>query len=50
VGRCFLEVRAGNHAALALYEKAGFARRGLRRNYYRDPADDALIMGKTLSE
>ncbi|MFH7320401.1 ribosomal protein S18-alanine N-acetyltransferase [Desulfurivibrio sp. D14AmB] len=50
VGRCFLEVRAGNQAALTLYAKAGFARRGLRRSYYRDPVDDAVIMQKTLSE
>lgn len=49
VGRCFLEVRAANHAALALYRKAGFADRGLRRGYYRDPVDDAVLMQKTFT-
>lgn len=36
-----LEVRAGNGAAIALYESAGFARTGLRRRYYAD-GEDAL--------
>ncbi len=42
---CFLEVRAANKAALGLYTKMGFKRRGLRRDYYRDPVDDAVVMG-----
>ena len=41
-----LEVRAGNVPAIALYEKHGFARAGLRRNYYERPREDALIMTK----
>lgn len=42
--RAFLEVRAGNAAAQALYERCGFAVVGRRRNYYPEPPDDALIM------
>ena len=41
-----LEVRAGNAPAIALYEKHGFQRVGLRRNYYERPKEDALIMTK----
>ncbi len=41
-----LEVRAGNMPAIALYEKHGFHRVGLRRNYYERPREDALIMTK----
>ncbi|MBQ7693423.1 MAG: ribosomal protein S18-alanine N-acetyltransferase [Oscillospiraceae bacterium] len=42
-----LEVRAGNVPAIALYEKHGFARVGLRKNYYDRPREDALLMTKT---
>lgn len=48
IARLFLEVRANNLPALSLYGKHGFVEVGLRRNYYADPADDALIMAKTL--
>lgn len=37
--RIFLEVRAGNDAALRLYEAAGFVRLGRRRRYYPDGSD-----------
>ena len=39
-----LEVRAGNGAAIALYEKHGFARVGRRTNYYERPREDAILM------
>lgn len=42
--RAFLEVRAGNAAAQALYEGCGFCTVGRRRNYYSNPQEDALIM------
>lgn len=42
--RAFLEVRAGNVAARALYERCGFCAVGRRRNYYSNPTEDALIM------
>ena len=45
--RCLtLEVRASNDPAIALYEKLGFAQIGRRKNYYRNPREDALILRK----
>ena len=41
-----LEVRASNTPAIALYEKLGFSQIGLRKNYYRNPREDALILRK----
>lgn len=41
---CFLEVRAGNAAARALYESVGFAAAGVRRGFYRTPAEDGVVM------
>ncbi|MCA1591855.1 MAG: ribosomal protein S18-alanine N-acetyltransferase [Acidobacteria bacterium] len=45
-----LEVRAGNQAAQALYRRIGFSIAGQRRNYYRNPTEDALVMTLILSE
>ena len=45
--RCLtLEVRASNAPAIALYEKLGFREIGRRKNYYRNPREDALILRK----
>ena len=41
-----LEVRVSNDGAIALYERLGFRRRGIRRGYYTDNREDALIMWK----
>jgi len=41
-----LEVRVSNDAAIRLYESLGFKARGLRRGYYTDNREDALIMWK----
>jgi ribosomal-protein-alanine N-acetyltransferase len=39
-----LEVRVSNDAAIRLYERLGFEARGIRRGYYTDNREDALIM------
>lgn len=39
-----LEVRAGNAAAISLYEKVGFAKVGERRGFYRNPPENAVLM------
>jgi [ribosomal protein S18]-alanine N-acetyltransferase len=39
-----LEVRISNDVAIRLYEQAGFKARGVRRGYYTDNREDALIM------
>ena len=41
--KIFLEVRASNQSARALYRKLGFEEVGLRKSYYADPTEDALI-------
>ncbi len=40
----FLEVRAGNEAAQAMYRKFGFLPTGKRPRYYRDNGEDAILM------
>ena len=39
-----LEVRTSNAGAIALYERFGFRSEGVRRRYYQDNGEDALIM------
>jgi len=41
----YLEVRESNIAAQNLYRKKGFEIIGIRRNYYLNPKEDAIIMG-----
>ncbi|HEX8424552.1 MAG TPA: ribosomal protein S18-alanine N-acetyltransferase [Pyrinomonadaceae bacterium] len=43
-----LEVRAGNTAAQSLYRRFGFEVVGRRRQYYREPAEDALLKNASL--
>ena len=45
--RFTLEVRRSNVAAIALYERHGYRAAGLRRRYYQDNGEDALIMWST---
>ncbi|MDZ5712571.1 ribosomal protein S18-alanine N-acetyltransferase [Jeotgalibacillus haloalkalitolerans] len=45
-----LEVRVSNHIAQSLYEKLGFSRGGIRKNYYSDNGEDALVMWVKLNE
>jgi len=42
----FLEVRESNQAAIALYEKQGFERMGIRKKYYTDPVEDGITMSR----
>lgn len=42
----FLEVRSKNDAARALYRAYGFKEMGIRKNYYQNPSDDAVVMVK----
>lgn len=44
VKRMFLEVRETNAKAVRLYESAGFTAMGVRKAYYQDPVEDAIVM------
>jgi ribosomal-protein-alanine N-acetyltransferase len=46
----FLEVRPSNLSARYLYDKLGFTMLGLRKGYYRNPAEDAIVMGLNLAQ
>jgi [ribosomal protein S18]-alanine N-acetyltransferase len=45
--RFTLEVRRSNDVAINLYERDGFRSAGMRRRYYQDNGEDALIMWRT---
>lgn len=45
-----LEVRETNLVAIALYEKFGFVQIDIRKNYYKDPVENALLMKKILKK
>lgn len=42
-----LEVRVSNGTAIRLYERLGFTRDGIRKNYYEKPVEDAILMTRT---
>jgi [ribosomal protein S18]-alanine N-acetyltransferase len=46
-GRYTLEVRRSNDAAIRLYEREGFRAAGMRKRYYQDNGEDALVMWRT---
>jgi ribosomal-protein-alanine N-acetyltransferase len=46
--RALLEVRESNEAARVLYGSLGFRPLGTRRSYYRQPSEDAVILGLEL--
>lgn len=45
-----LEVRESNLAAIKLYEKCGYQNMGIRKNFYADPRENAIIMTKTMRD
>ncbi len=42
--QAYLEVRASNRRAIALYENIAFRQCGRRANYYREPVEDAVLL------
>jgi [ribosomal protein S18]-alanine N-acetyltransferase len=46
-GQLTLEVRRSNEGAIVLYERFGFRSAGVRRRYYADNGEDAVIMWRT---
>ena len=42
----FLEVRESNETAIALYSRQGFVKEGIRKNFYEQPVENAVIMFK----
>ena len=46
----FLEVRISNLAALAMYRNLGFSVKGIRKDYYSEPKEDAYIMSLVSEE
>lgn len=48
ITKILLDVRSGNVAARALYEKSGFQEDGIRQRFYENPREDAVLMSKAL--
>lgn len=48
--RIFLEVRPTNRAALRMYEREGFRFVGIRRGYYTDTGEDAIVLARNIGE
>lgn len=48
VKRLLLDVRTGNETAKSFYVKHGFGTDGIRRNFYDNPVEDAVLMSKIL--
>lgn len=44
VSKILLDVRESNAAAYAFYERRGFVRDGIRKNFYSDPVENAILM------
>lgn len=46
IDRLMLEVRKSNVPAISFYREYGFAEDGIRKNYYKDPVEDAVLMSR----
>lgn len=46
IDRLMLEVRKSNAPAISLYREYGFAEDGIRKNYYKNPVEDAVLMSR----
>ena len=44
----FLDVRESNYPAISLYKKVGFEQINIRKNFYENPAENAIIMKKSV--
>lgn len=48
IAKLMLDVRESNAAAIAFYKDHGFAEDGIRKNYYTNPKEDAILMSREL--
>jgi len=48
ISRILLDVRAGNQNAVQFYRTHGFETDGIRRNFYQNPGEDALLMSREI--
>ena len=49
IERILLDVRVSNEAAIAFYRKSGFAEDGIRKNFYDNPKEHALLMSTSVA-
>ena len=49
IERILLDVRISNEAAIAFYRKSGFAEDGIRKNFYDNPKEHALLMSTAVA-
>lgn len=48
--RIILEVRASNEGAISFYKRNGFETDGIRKGYYKNPSEDAILMSLSINE
>lgn len=49
IERILLDVRVSNETAIAFYKKSGFAEDGIRKNFYDNPKEHALLMSTSVA-
>ncbi|HIW21195.1 MAG TPA: ribosomal protein S18-alanine N-acetyltransferase [Candidatus Dorea intestinavium] len=50
INTLYLEVREGNASAFSFYLESGFINSGLRKDYYENPKEDAILMKRELGQ